>query len=350
MKIDKLLARRDAVYGACALWIIMFHCFRRAGMPFIPVITPVFCLGNMAVDVFVFFSGLCLALSAERNRYEGRWGQFYKRRLLRVLVPYLLIAAPYYLWNCLAEYDGTLVQRALYFFLNLTSLSFWLRGRETTWFAYAILVYYLLFPPLYGRVKRSARQGVLLAAVAALFALAVSFIPVACNGVVLWARLPIFIVGILAGCNREKLQGGLTLRRGRPMLAAALALVIGLGWVISADELSGANRVGDIARFLMYLPMTLALLFCLSECLPTGRRAARGPLAWLGTLSFELYLTHVTLLHPLKTYGALEACGYWIYLLLPALAIAAALAFNALGRRIIHIVNHGTDNRGRARG
>ncbi len=84
--MKKLLDNRNSIYGACALWIILFHTFRRVSMPYIPVITNIVGIGNMAVDVFFFFSGLCLSLSAQKHNYQNiGWKEYFKRRLLRIL-------------------------------------------------------------------------------------------------------------------------------------------------------------------------------------------------------------------------------------------------------------------------
>ena len=65
--MKNLLERRDEIYGVCALWIVLFHVFRRISMPYIPVVTNVIGLGNMGVDIFLFLSGVCLYLSSDRR-------------------------------------------------------------------------------------------------------------------------------------------------------------------------------------------------------------------------------------------------------------------------------------------
>ena len=119
--MSKLLEKRNTIYGVCAIWIVLFHLFRRIGMPYIPVITNIVGIGNMAVDIFFFFSGLCLALSAKKHHYlETGWREYFRRRITRILVPYLIIGIPYYLWDAVFESSGGIVKRIAVFFANIS--------------------------------------------------------------------------------------------------------------------------------------------------------------------------------------------------------------------------------------
>ena len=144
--MTKLLEKRNIIYGFCAIWIVLFHTFRRIGMPYIPVITNIIGIGNMAVDVFFFFSGFCLSLSVKKHNYlETGWKEYFSRRFIRVLIPYLIICIPYYLWNALFEVEGNASHKLIMFFANLSSASFWLKGTETTWYLYGIILLYLFY-------------------------------------------------------------------------------------------------------------------------------------------------------------------------------------------------------------
>ena len=80
--MSKLLEKRNTIYGVCAIWIVLFHTFRRIGMPYIPVLTNIVGIGNMAVDVFFFFSGLCLALSVKKHDYQiAGWGGLLQEKI-----------------------------------------------------------------------------------------------------------------------------------------------------------------------------------------------------------------------------------------------------------------------------
>ena len=128
----------------------MFHSFRRVSMPYIPIVTNVIGIGNLAVDIFFFFSGLCLSLSARYHHYaENGWREYLIRRFDRVLVSYLILVIPYQIWNTVFDSYGSLIRRIAVFCGNISSATFCLKGTQTTWYLYAIVVFYLLFPMLY---------------------------------------------------------------------------------------------------------------------------------------------------------------------------------------------------------
>ena len=333
MNIDLLLSRRNSIYGVCAVWVVLFHVFDRLRAPVIPVVTDIICTGNIAVDIFIFFSGLCLALSAAKNHYQAAgWKAYYTKRLKRILIPYLIIAIPYYAWNAMAEHSGSLLRRAAVFLGNLSSANFWLNGTQTTWFAFGILLLYLIFPLLYsalsGKDLFGARSLALLAGSIA-FAVLSSYIPVLKKRIVVWGRVPIFIIGVICGCHKDQVSGFFR-RKGLTAGIAALMLVL-LTFLLSRDKLSGRASIQQIYRFLLYIPMTLSILCLLS--LP-GPRKESGVLAALGAVSFEIYLVHITLLHPFKFYGLLEKAGYWSYLIVPLAAIAVSFAVYRLEKWI----------------
>lgn len=332
MIFDNLLKKRDVIYGVCAVWIVLFHVFRNIGMPYIPVITHVICMGNMAVDTFLLLSGLCLALSAERNRYAERgWKDYFRRRFTRILIPYLLIAVPYYLWNAAVEQHGSILRRAAMFAGNLSSATFWGKGTQTTWYVYAILVFYLLFPFIFRFTGKSWKRGVVLIAAAVGFAAASSCVPVLRNSTIVWARLPIFIAGVLVGQHRGKTDRPIL--RSPALKAVCLCLAAALFAWMSADELSEKSRLPDAVQWLLYAPLTILLL-----CgIPVSARkpGSHNLIAVLGTVSLEIYLIHITLLHPLKRYGVAAHLGNWLYLYLPLVSAAAAYLLSLLVQRII---------------
>lgn len=325
--MKKLLEKRNSIYGACAIWIVLFHTFRRIGMPYIPVITNIVGIGNMAVDVFFFFSGLCLSLSVKKHDYEkSGWGEYYGRRLVRVLLPYLIICIPYYLWAVIFESSGRIGRKAAIFFANLSSASFWLKGTQTTWYVYGILVFYILFPLIYTFVKKSnvGKQITFLLGLV-LFAILTAYVPIAKNSMIVWARLPIFTIGVIAGMTQIKEREPRTVE----LIGAAIILVF-LGWLTSLSEISDAFTIPQVYRLLLYIPMTLALLKLLSGI---GKKI--NIFEWIGGLSLEVYLIHITLLHPIKYYGIMDSVDYWLYLILPAITLAIAWVVGRIEKLIL---------------
>ena len=324
--MSKLLEKRNTIYGVCAIWIVLFHTFRRIGMPYIPVLTNIVGIGNMAVDVFFFFSGLCLALSVEKHNYPVTgWGGYYKKRLIRILLPYLIICIPYYLWAAAFETSGGIVHKAVVFVANISSASFWLIGTQTTWYAYGILVFYMLFPWLYRVVKknRMAVMGLLCGMI--VFAVMSAYVPILKNSMIVWARLPIFTIGIIAEDEKERIKHAVS----KKWMIASGAILLVLGSVTSISEISESFTIPQVYRLLLYIPMTLSLLNIVSKI--------GGKLQffeWIGTLSLEIYLVHITLLHPLKYYGIIDTVGYWLYLILPVIAVLISWLVKEIEKRI----------------
>ena len=320
--MNRLLEKRDTIYGFCAIWIVLFHIFRKISMPYIPVVTNIVGIGNAAVDVFFFLSGICLSLSAGKHKYaEKGWGDYYRRRFSRVVVPYLIICIPYYLWASMFESNGSFLHKALVFVANISSASFWLRGMQTTWYVYGIIVFYILFPAIYNFLsKRGLKGGMLLVAVMVGFAIASAYTPILKNSIVVWARLPIFTLGTIAGRYQEK-EYEIT----KIKLACAVIVLLSLGFVISKSELSEAVIIPQVYRLLLYIPMTIAFCLVVSA---VGVRIRFLDL--VGTVSLEMYLIHITSLHPLNYYGVMNAIGYWLYLVLPMGTIVVSLAVSKL--------------------
>ena len=334
--MTKLLEKRDAIYGFCTVWVILFHVFRRISMPYIPVVTNIVGIGNMAVDVFFFLSGLSLCLSAEKHSYlENGWKDYYQKRCLRILLPYAIICIPYYLWAAVEESSGRLVHRALKFFADLFSASFWLKGTQTTWFVYGIMLFYILFPLIYRivRKKKPLWNAAVLVGTAA-FAVLASYAPLLKNGVVVWARLPVFYAGVMTGFLEEDRP------MGKWMISVAAIVLLAVGAVTSASELSETFTVRPVFRLLLYFPMTLSLLIIFREVPYHGKL-----LGTIGSVSLEMYLIHVTLLHPIKRYGIMASTGYWLYLILPVISLILSLAVRQLEEGIRRLQGLGTEQK-----
>lgn len=325
--MSSLLEKRNSVYGACAIWVMLFHTFRRISMPHIPVLINIVSIGNMAVDVFFFFSGFCLSLSVPKHDYPRTgWRPYYRKRFTRILLPYLIIGVPYYIWSAVCETSGGLARKSIAFFANLTSASFWLRGMQTTWYVYGILVFYLLFPVIYTfSEKNGPRKKAALLLGMIIFAIVTAYLPVLKHSMIVWARLPVFTTGIYLGMTPDQDRVP-----NNGQLAAAAIIVVLLGWLTSFGSLSESFTIPSVYKLLLFLPLSLALLTVLSRF---GKRIRLLELA--GGLSLEAYLVHITILHPLQYYGIIQAVGNWLYLILPAVSLLLAWIVGRIEKLIL---------------
>ena len=98
LNFSSLSLYRNAVYGVAAIWIVLFHGIILKGVELpaqLRFLTDTFQLGNISVDIFLLLSGIGLYFSFSK---DGRVLRFYYKRIVRVWLPYLLMAAPFYVY------------------------------------------------------------------------------------------------------------------------------------------------------------------------------------------------------------------------------------------------------------
>ncbi|MCD8008844.1 MAG: acyltransferase, partial [Clostridiales bacterium] len=98
LRWDTLLEYRGIMFGILAVLIVVYHCCEdMLNGGFCPIfLKPLAMYGNCGVDAFLVLSGIGLYCSYTKEPSTIR---FYKKRGLRVVVPYLIIALPYVIWK-----------------------------------------------------------------------------------------------------------------------------------------------------------------------------------------------------------------------------------------------------------
>ena len=279
--------------------------------------------GNCGVDIFLFLSGACLSLSFnKKERVDYR--EYYKKRIGRVLIPYAVISLPYWIWKSVIEHPEKTVFRAiLHITADFSSATFWLKGTQTTWFVFGICVFYLLFPLLYKIVRRSKRTALLLLIISLSFGFVTSFIPIIKHSNIVWARLPIFISGIIIGVYFLQLS----FRNINRMIiiVCSLTVVIMFCFLFSLRNFLGAYPV---LLWTCYGILGIAVMISFTLCFPAINSGRVGLAEWalsiIGHISLELYLVHVPALHILRYFGILAKAGKWNYLILPIISVPFA--------------------------
>lgn len=72
---------------------------------------------------------------------------FYRKRLKRIIVPFLLIDGTYWFYSCIIlKYDF------LEFVKNITFYSFWIKGNKTVCFIAFIIILYTIYPFWYRKI------------------------------------------------------------------------------------------------------------------------------------------------------------------------------------------------------
>ncbi len=336
MNIPNLLKKRDTVYGILAIWIVLFHVFRVFSLPDIPVLTDIFCNGNMAVDVFLFLSGLCLFLSAQRHEYRERgWLSFYKNRIFRIIIPYVVICIPLYLFIYFVQFPkGGFLRNVLRFGWHFSSASFWVSGKTTTWFIYAIAVYYLLFPLLYTfAVKYAGKPYVLAGTVAAMlaFTLALSFVIRPKNAEIFWSRIPVFAAGIFMGNYTERFNLEKIPSRIRALVIVSCFLLFSaVIKVVAMSEIEKRFAMKKGIRYFLYFFAACALIICITALGSRFESYRHNLFAFAGGLSLEIYLVHLLVIHIIEYAGIAGRLGLSLYIIVPVVSVILAFAASKL--------------------
>lgn len=92
----KLLSKyRTEIMGISALWILVFHLITQKliKLDVLSELLGILTHGNLGVDIFLLLSGMGLYCSYKK--LEENTLVFYKKRLKRLLIPYLFISLIY---------------------------------------------------------------------------------------------------------------------------------------------------------------------------------------------------------------------------------------------------------------
>ena len=182
---------RGELMGAAMLFIILFH----VGLPRTDLFFGLRRCGNIGVDIFLFLSGIGLWFSWVKQ--PSTWS-FYRRRLLRILPAWLIMASLYYIPRFNPQ-TGSIID----LIGNITiNWNFWLHDELTFWYIPAIMMLYLWAPPYMKLITKHPiyRWSVVLMV---LWCVMVQWIIPVHHAVghleIFWSRVPIFFLGINFG-------------------------------------------------------------------------------------------------------------------------------------------------------
>lgn len=299
MKNYSLLSRyRSQLFGLSIIGIMIFHYFEnvlgylKSGTTF----EIAFCfnkfIGSIGVEIFLFLSGMGLYFSLSKN-YNLK--QFYKKRFVRVLVPYLL-------YGCIAWFVIDIILKKLSFYKyihDLSLLSFWTNGVKTIWFIALIIPMYIAFPLVFEMVN--SKKGFLKTVVVCL---AIAFVCVCSNQSapksfgkieIAFNRIPIFIIGTyfgkLAFEKQEIKKSHLPwLFMGIPIkLFFAFSSIFNFGSPLLLKFQSHFSRYIN-SYYSVGLIFLCILIFENIKIKPIDKL-----LCLAGSVSLELYIVHVTI-------------------------------------------------------
>jgi peptidoglycan/LPS O-acetylase OafA/YrhL len=296
----------DALRALAALAVCLFHFTRFDHFKAVSVLEPVGRYGALGVEVFFVVSGFIVPYAMHRGRYSLRaWPTFMWKRLVRLEPPYLASIGLLLALDALAmlapwsrgELDWTIPQVASHvgYLTELMGFS-WLN--PVYWSLAIELQFYLLCALI---VPALVTLRTPLMRIAMIFALAaLPLVLPRAPALTLVPYLPIFALGLLAFLSESGLIQRLPFWFA---LAALLVLVFGI------------------------VPLPTALAGGATAIIISSVRLPRlTPIAWLGMLSYSLYLAHVPIGVRVINLGARLPATPWLELALIALALVLSLA------------------------
>ncbi len=341
------VASLDGLRGIAAMVVLIRHAFNAIDMPIARqhdfLASPLALLLNAqgAVQLFFVLSGFVLAASVARDEKAAALAGFAVRRVFRIYPPYILALlfafGASFFYADMTTASGA--SRWLIHFLDVRVEAGALFGHmlfpgqaggllDVGWTLQIELVVSLMLPFMLIAAQRT-HWSVLLIFLAPL--------GLGDSWRMAWYVFD-FVLGIVIFLERERLCAFVSTlpRLGATLFSmAALALFVAPMFATSPAVLVGRLAPGYHALDIVAMGLGSAGLIVASMALPTLARAlCTRPIAFLGRVSFSLYLLHKTILHLLVPVLAPLDGAYAIVLLYVAL-ISTSLVAASLGHRFV---------------
>lgn len=276
---------RNVSFGLAIACIVLFHLYESTlkGTMVHSILWP-FAYFSAAVDAFLFLSSMGLYFAFSNNSKIAR---FYKRRVLRIIPTFLVIALPFYYVKDFVRADN-----GADFLPDLFNISFIVDGYRQFWYIYAIILLYLLYPLLHRVIVDAthpfARTCIVIGATVALAIALGIFNPELLSKVeIMLTRFPAFVAGIYAG---------ILVKSNAPMRGKQLLLLLAAGallWVLMFTEALKFDSA-NLAQRYFYTCMAVLLCMLIPVILSAFNCSGKQRLlSFLGNISLELYIVNV---------------------------------------------------------
>ena len=237
--------------------------------------------GLVHTSGFLFLSGFGLYYSLNKNNC---FKDFYKRRLFRFLLPFLMIAIPYFVVVTVNKHES------IWYYLScITTIEFWINGNyHGMWYIAVSLALYALFPPLFNWLSMSnERRFVLKNVVLIVLSLCVNFL-IESLCAEYWdkvgigvSRVPYFFLGTLIA-HYTKCNG----KSGQMNLFVVLVLLYVLTGILSIH-----STIAGMFSLLLFI-LFISFVFSYLSNYRIGLKIS-DLFRWFGKYSFELYILHL---------------------------------------------------------
>ena len=305
---------RKELMGIATIMIIVCHIVGNEVL--LPqCISKVLTLGNYGVDIFLFLSGLGLFYSLQNK--PNSICSWYKKRYIRIFVPYFIATIPYcFIRICVGEFN------ILDTILSLTTLDFWIYARGA-WFVSAIIPIYFLTPRL--SIFIDTRKNKLLWVIVIISTLLllsnIDIInhPIYDNIQFVMRRTPMFILGYYLATY---IKQGKTISIYDTIFITICSIILYYLGVYSA----------------LSVPILIALGYFVNLLHNVG--SLDKMLKFMGIISLESYLMNIYLPEIIRhiNFGQLGQGNYLPYTLVVVIGIPLSFIINRISSRIIKII------------
>ena len=284
--------------GAAMLFVILFHVALDRGDPFYGLRR----CGNVGVDIFLFLSGVGLWFSWVKTPDVRR---FYRRRLLRIVPTWLVVATAFYLPDYLGarRFSRSIVDLIGDITINW---DFWLHDELTFWYVPAIMALYLV-APWYMRLVQSRPIYRWLPLLMVVWCVMVQWVLPIHHAVghleIFWSRVPIFFIGINFGelvRTRRQLPG-------ESVWLLLLTFLMTFGTCLYLEQARHGHFPLFVERML-YIPFTVCTVLVMNRIFRRTPQWVNSAFRFVGALSLEAYLIHI---HFVLVYVQPYHMGYW---------------------------------------
>lgn len=286
-----ILQNKNTLMGIFALMIVLYHfcldCLQFSDFPLLFVIYGKY--GNAVSDGFLFLSGAGLYYSLSKNHNVK---EFYKKRFLRVYLPFVFAASIFFIWANIFYNSGITG-----FFKDVLLLTVFTKYGQQFWFVATILICYLMYPVIFMLIQKSNKLVHLFMCVAAVVVGTVLLQNEQAgfeNYEICLTRIPVFMIGCYFGKlsyenKKPKINIGIYIA-----IQAVVIVVWKIGQVLLERKLQ-INTLLLKRYWLGIVGMELTLVCALVLYKYSGNCVRFSFFNFIGSISLELYIAHIEL-------------------------------------------------------
>ena len=230
-------------------------------------------------DGFLFLSGFGIFFSLSK---DSNIISYYKKRIKRLYIPYLLIASPFFILITIYT-KGDWIR----FFSRLLTIDFWINGNfYSMWYVSVLIALYLISPFIYRFIKAKGAISYLIGfAIIMMMMIFFEYKREAQEGLGEYkfvTQMPAYIYGMLAAKMLYEKSSKINL------IFVCLILALPFTFILVHFRFEMLCYYQTFVRVL-----NLGLFAILFELLNNNKSAFVRIMSWFGQLSLELYLTHM---------------------------------------------------------